>query len=100
MELHENCGRTKLFWLMALADSKTLKGMVEFRDGHSTIVSGAAETVGRCRFCGTIGNAGLLAVGNVCAEAQCQEYAGEACRYVQVTLTFDKCAPLSFFFLQ
>ena len=33
VDLHEGCGRTKLFWLMALADSKTLKAMVEFRDG-------------------------------------------------------------------
>lgn len=32
VELHESCGRTKLFWLLALADSKTLKAMVEFRD--------------------------------------------------------------------
>ena len=33
MDLHEGCGRIKLFWLMALADSKTLKAMVEFREG-------------------------------------------------------------------
>lgn len=33
VELHESCGRTKLFWLLALADSKSLKAMVEFRDG-------------------------------------------------------------------
>ena len=33
VDLHEGCGRTKLFWVMALADSKTLKAMVEFRDG-------------------------------------------------------------------
>lgn len=34
VDLHEGCGRTKLFWLMALADSKTMKAMVEFRE-HS-----------------------------------------------------------------
>ena len=33
VDLHEGCGRTKLFWVMALADSKTLKAMVEFREG-------------------------------------------------------------------
>nr|KAG5689428.1 hypothetical protein BaRGS_012250 [Batillaria attramentaria] len=33
VDLHEGCGRTKLFWVMALADSKTLKAMVEFRVG-------------------------------------------------------------------
>ena len=35
VDLHEGCGRTKLFWVMALADSKTLKAMVEFRVGES-----------------------------------------------------------------
>ena len=32
MDLHENSGRVKLYWIVALADSKTLKGMVEFRE--------------------------------------------------------------------
>ena len=32
MDLHEGCGRIKLYWTMALADSRTLKGMVEFKD--------------------------------------------------------------------
>lgn len=32
VDLHEGCGRTKLFWLMALANSKTMKAMVEFRE--------------------------------------------------------------------
>ena len=43
VDLHEGCGRTKLFWVMALADSQTLKAMVEFRDGGS----GAGATGGR-----------------------------------------------------
>ena len=34
MDLHEGCGRIKLFWIMALADSKTLKAMIEFREGR------------------------------------------------------------------
>lgn len=79
VELHESCGRTKLFWLLALADSKTLKAMVEFRDGNNTIISGPPNLVGRCRFCGITGNSGLLAVGNICAGEQCQEYASNAC---------------------
>ena len=33
MDLHEGCGRTKLFWIMALADSRTLKAVIEFREG-------------------------------------------------------------------
>lgn len=79
VELHESCGRTKLFWLLALADSKTLKAMVEFRDGNNTIITGPPNSVGRCRFCGVTGTTGLLAVGNVCADFQCQEYAANAC---------------------
>ncbi|XP_023291814.2 E3 ubiquitin-protein ligase highwire [Lucilia cuprina] len=79
VELHESCGRTKLFWLLALADSKTLKAMVEFRDGSHTIISGSQDSVGRCRFCGITGNSGLLEIGNVCADAQCQEYAANSC---------------------
>jgi E3 ubiquitin-protein ligase MYCBP2 len=88
VDLHEGCGRTKLFWVMALADSKTLKAMVEFR-GENTrtkIVSSitgqklmASNITGICRFCGTTGNTGLLAIGNVCNEPECQEYAKNAC---------------------
>ncbi|GAB0089301.1 hypothetical protein DMENIID0001_038200 [Sergentomyia squamirostris] len=83
VELHESCGRTKLFWLLALADYKTLKAMVEFRDGSNTIISGPSGAVGRCRFCGVTGNSGLLAVGNVCADAQCQEHAAVACAKIR-----------------
>ncbi|KAJ6639219.1 E3 ubiquitin-protein ligase highwire [Pseudolycoriella hygida] len=79
VELHESCGRTKLFWLLALADSKTLKAMVEFRDGNNAIISGPSSSIGRCRFCGVTGNSGLLAIGNVCADAQCQEHAANTC---------------------
>ena len=31
VNLHEGCGRIKLFWLMALADANTLKAIVEFK---------------------------------------------------------------------
>lgn len=81
VELHESCGRTKLFWLLALADSKTLKAMVEFRDlSNDNLTAGPlGAAVGRCRFCGITGSSGLLAVGNVCADAQCQEHATDAC---------------------
>jgi E3 ubiquitin-protein ligase MYCBP2 len=79
VELHESCGRIKLFWLLGLADSKTLKGIIEFRDGHNIIICDPQNAVGRCRFCGVYGNTGLLAVGNVCVEEQCQEYSANAC---------------------
>ena len=32
VDLHEGCGRIKLYWTMAVADYRTLKGMIEFRE--------------------------------------------------------------------
>lgn len=77
VDLHEGCGRIKLFWVLALADSRTLKALVEFRDGTTNKNVGA--TSGICRFCGTIGNTGLLAISNICSDHECQEYAKNAC---------------------
>lgn len=72
------CGRTKLFWVLALADSCTLKSMVEFREGSKSKSTGT----GVCRFCGATGNSGLLAIGNVCADQECQEHAKNICNKV------------------
>ncbi|XP_063987126.1 E3 ubiquitin-protein ligase MYCBP2 isoform X2 [Diachasmimorpha longicaudata] len=77
VDLHEGCGRTKLFWILALADSRTLKALIEFRDGAPSKSVGA--TSGVCRFCGTTGNTGLLAIGNICSDHDCQEHAKNAC---------------------
>ncbi|XP_011315230.1 E3 ubiquitin-protein ligase MYCBP2 isoform X2 [Fopius arisanus] len=77
VDLHEGCGRTKLFWILALADSRTLKALIEFRDGAPRKSVGA--TSGVCRFCGTTGNTGLLAIGNICSDHECQEHAKNAC---------------------
>ncbi|XP_062904556.1 E3 ubiquitin-protein ligase MYCBP2 isoform X16 [Mobula hypostoma] len=76
VDLHEGCGRTKLFWLMALADSKTMKAMVEFREHTGKPASSSSET---CRFCGSRNGTELSAVGSVCSDADCQEYAKTAC---------------------
>uniref|UniRef100_A0A8C5P7M6 E3 ubiquitin-protein ligase MYCBP2 n=1 Tax=Leptobrachium leishanense TaxID=445787 RepID=A0A8C5P7M6_9ANUR len=76
VDLHEGCGRTKLFWLMALADSKTMKAMVEFREQTGKPTSSSSET---CRFCGSRNGTELSAVGSVCSDADCQEYARIAC---------------------
>ncbi|XP_019855060.1 PREDICTED: E3 ubiquitin-protein ligase MYCBP2-like isoform X1 [Amphimedon queenslandica] len=73
VDLHEGCGRIKLYWTMALADSRTLKGMVEFKD----TVGGSGK--GACRFCGTTSNTGLLAIGNVCPDPECQERSRSVC---------------------
>lgn len=84
VDLHEGCGRTKLFWLLALADKATLQALVEFRDVASnpadmSVAPAMARTnaqlqarVGVCRYCGTMSNDGLLAIGNVCASDECQ----------------------------
>ncbi|XP_041356631.1 E3 ubiquitin-protein ligase MYCBP2-like isoform X3 [Gigantopelta aegis] len=77
VDLHEGCGRIKLFWLMALADSKTLKAMVEFREGKLSTT--ATVGPGTCRFCGTSSNTGVLAIGNVCSDPDCQAHANNAC---------------------
>ena len=73
VDLHEGCGRTKLFWLMALTDSKTLKSLVEFRDGGKKLGSGSGHTTsaGTCRFCGSTAITGLTSAGNVCSDPDC-----------------------------
>ncbi|XP_053668136.1 E3 ubiquitin-protein ligase highwire [Anopheles marshallii] len=86
VELHESCGRAKLYWLWAVVDSRTLKGMLEFR-GHDpsagcSTVPVTATGVGVCRFCGATGSSGLLALGNICPDAQCQEYGAVSCTKV------------------
>lgn len=51
VELHEGCGRTKLFWLLALADSRTLKAIIEFRDGNIAQLSGPSMSTGKYFLC-------------------------------------------------
>lgn len=90
---------------MTLADSKTLKAMVEFRltsnhgssleplvssglhpqsslPSHQHPVSSSVMMTGVCRFCGTTGNTGLLGIGNVCSESSCQAYSETACHKI------------------
>nr|XP_022909947.1 E3 ubiquitin-protein ligase MYCBP2 isoform X2 [Onthophagus taurus] len=78
VDLHEGCGRMKLFWLLALADARTLKALVEYREGGP--IQRTIGTSGQCRFCGAVGTSGLLAIGNVCADQECQDYALSACQ--------------------
>jgi hypothetical protein len=73
VELHEGCGRIKLYWTMALADYRTLKGLIEFREASSGGGKGA------CRFCGTVSNTGMLSIGTVCGDPECQERAVTVC---------------------
>uniref|UniRef100_A0A8D8RF51 RCR-type E3 ubiquitin transferase n=1 Tax=Cacopsylla melanoneura TaxID=428564 RepID=A0A8D8RF51_9HEMI len=82
VDLHEGCGRTKLFWILVLADSSTLKAMVEFREGTKSSQRICGVASGVCRFCGLTGTSGLLAIGNVCADSDCQEHYKNACTRV------------------
>ncbi|XP_022651457.1 E3 ubiquitin-protein ligase rpm-1-like isoform X3 [Varroa destructor] len=79
VDLHEGCGRTKLFWLIALADSNTLKAMVEFREQSAV---GGNAAVGSCRFCKapltSSTNSALGALG-ACSSPECIQNARRAC---------------------
>ena len=44
---------------------------------HTHMYTGGGK--GSCRFCGTTSNTGLLAIGNVCVDPECQERAGMVC---------------------
>lgn len=70
MDLHEGCGRTKLFWLLALADSTTLKAMLELRGENQRSRGSVAATT--CRFCGAPAQPSLLSPAPVCQDPDCQ----------------------------
>ncbi|RXG67212.1 Transmembrane protein [Armadillidium vulgare] len=78
VDLHEGCGRTKLFWLLALADATTLKAMMELRS-ESNRTRDAGPGVSSCRFCGSPAQTSLLSPIPVCQDTDCQEYSREAC---------------------
>ena len=93
VDLHEGCGRTKLFWLLALADSLTLKAMVEFRDGsgRQSKVSNLAATGGAaggapnfstCRFCLRQSSPDHPVMDSLCSDKDCVEYSKLACTKV------------------
>ena len=92
VDLHEGCGRAKLFWIMALADSLTLKAMVEFREGtnRSGKLSGVGTSGGiggsinttcfsTCRFCGRQSSAELPVLDSVCSDSDCVAFSHTAC---------------------
>ncbi|KAK4016037.1 hypothetical protein OUZ56_031000 [Daphnia magna] len=103
VDVHEGCGRVKLFWILALSDARNLKSLVEFRHGVTTAVSSvymAANTnqsgnypcslVGgivassSCRYCGSAISPSSSSLFddqtiNVCNEPDCMEYSRNAC---------------------
>ncbi|XP_065222944.1 E3 ubiquitin-protein ligase MYCBP2 isoform X3 [Planococcus citri] len=79
VDVHEGCGRIKLFWLLALVDSNTFKGVVEFRENSR--LTGTYNRVGirneMCRFCGRATN--NLSDDGICYDEECQQHATNAC---------------------
>lgn len=95
VDVHEGCGRVKLFWILALSDARNLKSLVEFRHGSATggtsyvsaalnesgsypcsIVGGAGSS-SSCRYCGSAISPSSVSLFddqpiNVCNEADCQ----------------------------
>ncbi|XP_028043251.1 E3 ubiquitin-protein ligase MYCBP2 isoform X2 [Bombyx mandarina] len=94
IDIHEGCGRAKLFWLLLLVDRRTLKALAEFRGmeggvceaGPSSegpaVASGPVAPSGTCRFCGARESTGILTIGNICADQQCQDHGREACNVI------------------
>eukprot|EP00095_Tigriopus_kingsejongensis_P005847 maker-scaffold697_size109876-snap-gene-0.24 protein:Tk05847 transcript:maker-scaffold697_size109876-snap-gene-0.24-mRNA-1 annotation:"e3 ubiquitin-protein ligase mycbp2 isoform x1" len=92
VDLHEGCGRAKLFWVMALADSLTLKAMVEFREGSrgNCGTSAGAGSLGRgggpmsnfatCRFCARVSSSDSPVIDSLCTDKECVEFSHLACQ--------------------
>ena len=91
VDVHEGCGRVKLFWLLALSDARNLKSLVEFRHNASSsagaISSGTAGGASSqalhpcassasnsvpCRYCGSPVPPSLFDGPSVCTEPDCQ----------------------------
>lgn len=72
VDVHEGCGRIKLFWLLALVDSNTFKGVVEFRENSRLTGtysrSGIANEM--CRFCGRTNT--KFTEDGICFDDECQ----------------------------
>ena len=93
VDVHEACGRVKLFWILALSDARNLKSLVEFRQGATTsasfsYIAASENDVGKysgsvftgngsCRYCGSVISPSSLSPFddrsmNVCSESDCQ----------------------------
>ncbi|QQP38463.1 Putative E3 ubiquitinprotein ligase MYCBP2like [Caligus rogercresseyi] len=80
VDLHEGCGRMKLYWLLALADSLTLKAIVEFREAAaSSSKSSNNNNFGSCRFCGVQSSAEVPVLDSVCTDSECVSHSSNAC---------------------
>ena len=77
VNLHEGCGRTKLFWLTAVADAATLKGMIEFREETGRKRSSTSTAV--CRYCSGSSCAALPVLEGVCTQEECSQHQAASC---------------------
>lgn len=53
--------------------------MIFFEQSYNCTYLIAGTGGGQCRFCGSTNNIGLLAIGTVCAEKDCQDHAKVIC---------------------
>lgn len=97
VDVHEGCGRVKLFWILALSDARNLKSLLEFRHGGTTsttscvFVTGSSSDGGHfpsllggganssCRYCGSVISPSSVSIFdneviNVCSEPDCQVF--------------------------
>ena len=93
VDVHEGCGRVKLFWILALSEARNLKSLIEFRNGAAeaavagALVGGssslsatgapgaaAAAAAAVCRYCSSSVNGApsLFDMPLVCSEPECQ----------------------------
>jgi E3 ubiquitin-protein ligase MYCBP2 len=68
VDVHEGCGRVKLFWILALSDARNLKSLVEFRHGVTTAVSSVYVTAAT----NESGNYHGSLIGGVGASSSCR----------------------------
>jgi E3 ubiquitin-protein ligase MYCBP2 len=78
IEQHETCIRFKHSSLLAIIDTTTMKGIVEFKDVE---FASNARAVAACRFCGAPASAGSLH-GSVCDSVDCLELVRISCTKV------------------
>ena len=88
VDCHEGCGRIKLFWLLALADSRNLKVIVEFRDviKETKLTNSTSGMLllkkEKCRFCDTPCDLFEGHTNVVCGQEECLELLNIACKNV------------------
>jgi len=80
VDVHEGCGRVKLYWLLALADSKTFKAVVELRHHSSNVSASSPAPTDTCRFCGmSPASVDVLVPGRVCSQPDCLQHCRNVC---------------------